>query len=280
MFKKTLSVSALALIVSLGASGANAQRKNTAETSLVGIKLYDPAIRLLDLYGNPDDIEAINVSGTVIAGGGGGAPPAGGGTPPAGAGGGGGGGRGRGGGRGAAGADIYGPGGFEGVANQTLFQRGGRGPGGPGGDGDGGGPGRGTGGQGTQSQRGPGGAAGNPGGAPGAASGPTVQATFSRWIYKRGGGKYGFVLDKSNHVIQIEAVGLQNDKVKTRRGIKFGATFKQVMKTYGYPDSYDIGSNSITMRYLLKDKVIFRLNRLGVDKPHVVTGILVAAGKT
>lgn len=244
--------------------GAIAQRRTTAETSLVGIKMYDTAMHLLDVYGNPDEIQAVGVSASGGGGGGGGA------IGPAGGANGGGGGR-AGGGRFGGGGGGKGGGGLEyspfSFGDQTLLQSGRQGPGNGFRPGAGNVPGV----QGVPPPS-------NGGAARGAA--PVVAASYTRWIYKRGGGKYGFVLDKSSRVIQIEAIGLENNKVRTRRGIGFGASFAKILRTYGLPDSYDVGGNTITMRYLQRDKVVFRLNRLGVDKPHVVTGILVAAGKS
>ena len=91
---------------------------------------------------------------------------------------------------------------------------------------------------------------------------------------------YGFILDKNNRVVQIEAIGLENPKVKTRRGIGFGATFKDIMERYQAPEAYQINGDTIVMQYLVRDKVAFRLIGLGWIKPHVVTAIVVAAGKT
>ncbi|CAN5726181.1 hypothetical protein BH11ARM2_BH11ARM2_22840 [soil metagenome] len=93
------------------------------------------------------------------------------------------------------------------------------------------------------------------------------------------GSKYGFILDKQGRVIQIEAIGLQNGKVKTRAGLGFGSTFAQIIKAYGTPDSYEISGDNILMKYLQRRKVAFRLSRLGEKKPQVVTGVVVAAGK-
>jgi hypothetical protein len=127
----------------------------------------------------------------------------------------------------------------------------------------------------------PGGAPG--GGAPrgggGASAGSTESVTFTRWIYNRAGSKYGFVIDKQGRVIQIEAIGLQNGRVKTRAGLGFGATFAQIIKAYGTPDSYEIQGDNILMKYLQRRKIAFRLSRLGEKKPQVVTGVVVAAGK-
>lgn len=260
-------ITALVLATGLlfvGPQIVSAQRRSTAETSLVGIRLFDTVYRLLDVYGNPDEIQSVGGGG----GGGGGSAPAAipqsagipsGGAPIVTAGGGGG----RAGG-GRFGGGVISPFSF---GDEALQQRGGEG---------GGRQGRGGAGQGF------------PGGGGVQAAGPTVAAgsapvssiNYTRWVYKRGGGKYGFVLDGGLRVIQIEAIGLENNKVKTRRGITFGATFAKVLRVYGLPDNYDVAGNSITMRYLRRDKVIFRLNRLGMDKPHVVTGVLVAAGQS
>lgn len=110
---------------------------------------------------------------------------------------------------------------------------------------------------------------------------------FTRWVYNRAGSKYGFVIDKFSRVIQIEAIGISNPRVHTARGIAFGSSFAQIIKRYNRnpdgsanaPDGYELSGDSFVVRYLVKNKVAFRLSRLGKDKPQVVTGIAVAAGK-
>ncbi len=104
--------------------------------------------------------------------------------------------------------------------------------------------------------------------------------TYTRWSYNRGSSKYGFVFDKFNRVVQIEAIGIENPKVHTKRGIGFGNNFASLIKTYGPPDGYDIGGDTnLTVRYLIRSKVAFRLSRLAAKKPVVVTGIVIAAAK-
>lgn len=124
-------------------------------------------------------------------------------------------------------------------------------------------------------------APGGPGGgnAPRGNGGAAEDATYTRWIYKRNGSQYGFVFDKFNHVVQIEAIGIQNSKVKTSRGIGFGSTFAQIIKTYQAPDGYEISGDNVLVKYLSKAKVAFRLSRLGDKQPQVVTGVVVAAAK-
>ena len=78
--------------------------------------------------------------------------------------------------------------------------------------------------------------------------------TFTRWVYNRGGSRYGFVLDRFNRVVQVEAIGLQNAKVKTRRGVGFGSTFAQIIKKYQAPDGYEVSGDTIVVRYLIKAK--------------------------
>jgi hypothetical protein len=104
--------------------------------------------------------------------------------------------------------------------------------------------------------------------------------TYTRWVYNRGGSKYGFIIDKFGRVVQIEAIGLYNNKVRTRRGVGFGATFAQIIKKYNAPDGYEIAGDNVLIKYLTRQKVAFRLSRLGEKKPQVVTGIVVAAGKS
>lgn len=248
------------------------------ETGLLGVKLLDNALKVITLYGNPDQIQALG-GGTVAGGGGGfggpGGPGAGG--PPGGFGGpggrGGAGGGGGGGGASIPNVDFMNP--FE--LNPSLNKQmspesgpgafgppsGGLGPGGRGGFGGPGGPG------------GP--------GAPGGAGGgqQSSGAEYTRWVYLRNGTKIGFVVDKFQRIVQIEAIGLQNQRVKTRRGIGFGSSFGSVLKAYSQnpPDNYDIAGDTVTVKYLTRERVAFRLSRLGSKKAHVVTGIVVAAGK-
>ncbi len=239
-------------------------RASNAENGLVGIKLYDTGQRVISMYGSPLEIQPINFGGTAIGpgGGGGGAGGAGAGGTGAPS-------------RAAGGAPaptappnfIDGvPNGDWGVGNELLRQKA------PGGDGDegprgGAGPG----------QRAGGGGGGNAAGAGGGGSDQSV--AYTRWVYKRGMSKYGFVLDKFNRVVQIEAIGMQDGKVKTRKGVGFGSSFGTLIKKYGTPDGYEINGDTIVVRFLQRNKVAFRLNRLGKDKTHQVTGIVVAGGK-
>jgi hypothetical protein len=117
------------------------------------------------------------------------------------------------------------------------------------------------------------------GGAPGAGGGAAENASFTRWIYNRSGSKYAFIIDKKGRVVQIEAIGIANPKVRTSQGVTFGNTFAQVIKKYKTPDGYDISGTNVMARYLTRNKVAFRFSRLGEGKPQVVTGIVVAAGK-
>jgi hypothetical protein len=253
------------------APSAQAQRKSGAENSLIGIKLYDSGLRVVSIYGTPDRIEGVGGGGGAIGPGGGG--PGGPGGAPGGSGGpmapqr-----SGEGGGPGAAGSAWHND-----LSNlgDTIFQKGGMAPSGPTGPG-GGGQQMGAAAPGAAGPAGPGGPGGG-GVGPGGGSGGRV--IFTRWIYNRNGSKYGFVLDKANRVVQIEALGLQNAKVRTARGIGFGSTFAQLIKKYNTPDGYEISGDNVVVRFLVRNKVAFRLSRLGPNKPQVVTGIVVAAGK-
>lgn len=287
----TLAAVGLGLVMPSATTAAGQKKKKTApkskpapyrgpETSLVGVKIYDSALRVIALYGNPDSVKSVS-AGTTTAGPGGGGE---GGPPGAG---GGRGGRPGGGGAGGAGApslDNMGPidpgfgdlipgGPFDGPS--INFQGGSEGSemGGGGGQPGGGPPGG----------RQPGGPPGGPGGPGGGGTGGGSESSkFTRWTYTRNGTKLGFVVDRFNRVIQIEAIGLQNQRVKTRRGIGFGSTFGSVMKAYAPTydaDGYDIGANSFTIRFLTRGRVAFRLSKLANKAAHVVTGIVVSAGK-
>lgn len=233
-----------------------------AENGLVGIKLYDSGQRVIALYGSPLEIQPVTFGTTAIGPGGGGAA-----------------------GRGAAGGGRSGGGptsqgaasdqigkvpfGSLDFGDEFLRQKGMGGEDGPMGmSGAGGGAGG-------------GGGQGGPGASPGSGGGGAnaTGVIYTRWVYKRGMSKYGFVLDRQNRVVQIEAIGMTDGRVKTRKGAMFGSSFGTLIKKYGTPDGYEINGDSIIVRFLQRNKVAFRLNRLGKDKPHQVTGIVVAGGK-
>ena len=127
-----------------------------------------------------------------------------------------------------------------------------------------------------------GGNIGNPnaGAGGGAAGGADDRILFTRWVYNQGASRYAFVMDKFNRVVQIEAIGMSDSKVRTSRGIKFGSTFADVIKAYNAPDAYEITGDNIVVRYLVRDHVAFRLAKLKAKDVHRVTGIVVAAGKS
>lgn len=270
----TIAVMALGSAMVIAQNQTPQARRGTAENRLVGISLYDTGAKLVSTYGSPDEIQALTPGGGAAAGGGGG-----GGT---GRGGGGGGGASSGAATEAPPAASLGDGdGFALVGDpfgsgKEWRQQGGSSVGAPvsAGDGPGGGGGDDGGRGGAPSGRGGGG-----GGAAGG-GGNSGKVIFTRWVYKRSGSRYSFVLDKFNRVIQIEAIGMKNGNVKTRRGITFGSSFSSLIKAYNAPDSYEVNGDSLVVRFLVRDRVAFRLNRLYKDKPQVVTGVVVAAGKT
>ncbi len=268
--KKPIALVALVAAYGAGAVAVSAQQstpqahRGSAESALIGIALYDTGAKVVSKYGSPDEIQALNLGGGGnTAGGGGGA--AGGGASA-------GGGNGR---QGAASATALESTGDM-IGNpwdenfwQSLPPRGGQGgsqAAAAGAEGRDGGPGA--------------AAAGRAGGGGGTASGGQTQDTvYTRWVYKRNGSKHAFVFDKFNRVVQIESIGLSNKSVKTKRGITFGSSFASVIKAYNAPDGYEVNGDNIVTKFLVRDRVAFRLSKLKADKPHVVTGIVVAAGK-
>ena len=262
-------------------------KTDPAENGLGGIKLYDTGVSVLKKFGPPDEIQPIGLNGNAAQGGlgpGGGGAAGGAGRPgAAGAAGGGAGGS-------SADAQSHFPGFDSGFDDSMFRQMGADGTGG--GKGKGGGPAAGGMGMDPTGQNGPpagggrpNGAGAGPGGGPGAkggaggSGGASERVLYTRWVYNKGNTRYGLVVDNLNHIVQIEAIGLTNPKIRSARGISFGATFANVLEQYGAPDAYEISGENITVRYLVRDKVAFRLTRLEQNKPQRVTGIVVAAGK-
>lgn len=246
-----------------------------AETSLVGISLFDSGQRVISKYGSPFEVQALTVGGSGVgstsgASGGGRGGPGGAGVAPAGTG------------AGGAAASALGNSPYipsligdpfdTGVLNQNRaagefgVDGGGNTPTAAGAAGGGGAP------------SAAGAAGGSPASSGGGAGGGSL-VTYTRWVYKRKASRYAFVLDKFNRVVQIEAVGAGDGYVKTRRGIGFGNTFGTIIARYNAPDGYEINGDNMIVRYLQRDRVAFRLQRLNPKAPQVVTGVVVAAGK-
>ena len=274
-------ISAAIAISMVGLAGiAYGQKKSEAETGLLGIKLYSTGLTVVERFGTPDSIEAVNVGGTVGGGGAGGFGRPGGaggpgmpgrpGMPPGGIPGVPGG--------GPAGVPMkYGQGSGLDFANSLLQMKPTLGPGA-------GGPPGGMSGRPGMPPGVPGGAGGP--GVPGGAGGQSTGVLFTRWIYNRGGCQYAFIFDKFNRVVQIEAVGLNSSLAHTIRGIRLGATIAQVIRKYEYnpgheldAPEYDINGDTITLKFLTKNHVAFRFSRIQTGHPQVCTGIAVAAGK-
>lgn len=256
----TVFLAGVLLTGAVNAQSSPQPRRGTAESSLVGVTLYDVALRVVNLYGSPDEIQGINVGGTGATGG------PGTGSGPAGTGG------------GAAGGGGQGP--SAGVAQESntpfygdpfndnawrQFR-----PGQAGENGTPPPPGTGSAG---------GGAAGGRGGVPGSGGGSSGRVELVRWVYHRGSSRYAFVMDRFSRVVQIEAIGMNDSKPRTRRGIAFGSSFASIIRAYVQPDAYELIGDTIVVRFLVKDRVAFRLQRLRANGPHVVTGIVVAAAK-
>lgn len=235
------------------------------EVSLIGIRLMDDGMTILNRFGSPDDIQAVGGGAAGSIGPAGGAARGGG---PGGVPGGPGGGRPGGGGGSSQEALSVRPGDFQ--FGDDLLLQGPQRAGASGGPSPVGGPG-----PGAASPDQPQGA----GGASMGASGGGDRILYTRWVYKRGAARYGFVLNRFNKIVQIEAIGMNDGKVRTARGLTFGASFANIQRKYGAPDGYEINGDSLVVRYLVRNKVAFRMSRLAPNKPHVVTGIVVAGGK-
>lgn len=278
---RTRSLLALGFVLALSLGSIAQQprpqvRSTTAEFQLIGVRLFDSGARVVSLYGSPDDIFGITMGGGGSGGPGGGGPGGGGGGGGASGGGGGGGGNGP-----AAGAasgtsvvnypDVIGDPFNMGTGNARQFRPGEE----DGRDNRGGGGG-------NLSPAGDDGGGANPGGGGGANAGgeQSSRVTLTRWVYKRQNAHYAFIFDKFNRVVQIEALGVKDTRVRTRKGMGFGNTVQQLIQKYGAPDAYEVGGQHIVLRFLVKDRVAFRLSRLRANDKHRVTGVVIAAAKS
>lgn len=290
-----LAVGAVALVPNqaVAQSGAKAPAKkapakpakSVAENGLVGIRLYDLSTKVLSKFGAPDIIEPVMIGSSAVG-------PAGGAGGPGPAGFGGGGGMPAGPSRGGApqmGAPELGPPpgavgtqtgpsdfGFgselfrQQTATMGLPPK--RVPPGDPNAGASGPP------QGMSPQTGPPGGFGAGGGAPRGGNMASGSSKYTRWIYNRPNSKYAFVVNGDGKIVQCEAVGIRDSNVRTNKGTSFGSTFTTLIKSYGNPDGYEIAGDTFVVKFLKKHKVAFRLSRLDPNRPHVVTGVVVAGG--
>ena len=261
--KRIFALSLVALLVLGTMPTADAQNRRRSarrapvvktgpETALLGIALYDSGEKIAKRFGSPDKVEPLSVNFSDEEGGGG-------------SGGGGGEGGGPGGGRTTGDANWTNEMLKESQAEDAADLR--QQSPDDGGEAAGRGGGRGRGGR------------GGGGGGEGGGDGENQVVSFTRWIYIRSGARYGFVLDKYGKCVQIEAIGLKDPAVKTKRGVTFGATLQTIVAKYKMPEGYEIAGETYTMRYLNSAKVAFLLAKLKVNDKHRVTGIVVAAGR-
>ncbi len=274
---KGIALGVVAVGTMFPAAMGQGAKQSGAEIGLLGIKLYDKFQVLIQRFGSPDELLAVSIGTSTTGGAPTGGAPGGMGGPGGGGQGGPGmpGGKGKGGGGGSAmgAADWDVP--FFG--GQSLRQKGVGGSQAPGVGGDGGqrgGPPSGFGGPGGP----PPGFSGG-GGAPSGQSQSSGLVELTRYVYNRNNNKYGFIVNKFGQIVQIEVVGLENKAVHTRKGITLGSNFAQVIRSYQTPDAYEISGDNVVLRYLSRNKLAFRLTRLGPKKPQVVTGIVIAAAK-
>jgi hypothetical protein len=204
------------------------------EMSLLGVRLLNPVMRVFDMYGNPFQISP-QYSQIQRTSMFGGQQGGGGGSPL-----------------------MGGPSGGGGMSGGSGMLAPPPGMGGEGGGGMLGGP---SGGGGMP----------NPGGTD-AQFGSETETLYRYQV--KGGYTYQFLANKDGRVIQINAYGLKpNPRVRTKRGITLGDTYKKVVKAYGYPTEHEYSGLVYALRYN-KLNVAFILDA----KKHTVIAIIVAAG--
>jgi len=285
----TLALAGLgtALVVNTTATPAQAQRGSGGiERALAGIRLNSSSRNVLARFGNPDQVVVGEVGIRTPAGAGGAPTGAGGGTivgggdaapgigdaPGGGPGGygarGGYGGSGGSGGYGARGGGSGGSGGYGGGRPGGVMSGSGPGAGaGPAGD-LGGAPGGDFGGS---TAGGFGGFGGAPQGGGVGAFGQTTSALARQqevtWIYNRKvkGKKgpnlvsYEFLIGPNGRVIQIRTLGYSGGIGRTARGIALGASYKELIQRYGYPELHQQAGPVMVASYRSRTHAEFQL---------------------
>ncbi len=100
-------------------------------------------------------------------------------------------------------------------------------------------------------------------GAPGVAAQPSQGGGGARevtWIYRFAKNKtLEFIIDPEGRVLQIAAFGVEWPGMKTARGITLGASYKQIILTYGFPESHERSGIEMVLKYANSDRVAFTL---------------------
>jgi hypothetical protein len=112
--------------------------------------------------------------------------------------------------------------------------------------------------------------AGGPGGAGGFGQtvSPLAHEQEVTWVYNRKVGNnvvsYEFLIGPSGDVSQIRVSGYGGGNTKTRRGIMLGSTYKDVVRTYGYPEDHQQVGSVLVASYKQRAHVSFQfLNQSG-----------------
>lgn len=81
------------------------------------------------------------------------------------------------------------------------------------------------------------------------------------WIYRFEKNKeLDFLLDPQGRVLQIAAYGVEWKGMKTSKGIGLGKTYKEVILTYGFPESHEQQPlGGMVLKYANSDRVAFTL---------------------
>ena len=132
------------------------------------------------------------------------------------------------------------------------------------------------------------------GGAPGAGGGVggfgQTYSTLARqqevtWIYNRKINNnlvsYEFLIGPGGSVAQIRSTGYKGGNIRTSKGVVLGSTYKDVVKTYGYPEEHAVYGNILIASYRKTAHIQFQfMNRIGQADPmssgNKVIGITIA----
>lgn len=110
----------------------------------------------------------------------------------------------------------------------------------------------------------PGGMPMDQGGQPaGPQGGPVVQRRGPPeviWLYRFPKNKtLEFVVSPDGRVMQIAAYGVDWPNIKTSKGIGFGASYKDLLAKYGFPESHDRAGIELMVKYPDRHRAIFTL---------------------
>ncbi len=100
---------------------------------------------------------------------------------------------------------------------------------------------------------------------------------FTRWTFQRKSSRYSFVLNPNGEILLIEAQGLEDSKVQTKKNITLGDLFSKAIAQYGNPDKYTKIKNNLLVNYQNKYGLVLGITKENHSSKYLISQIIISA---